>query len=31
MAPLTEKMLAEGTIDKWLFIRYNDPHSHLRV
>jgi thiopeptide-type bacteriocin biosynthesis protein len=31
IAPLTERLLAEGTIDKWFFIRYDDPHSHLRV
>ena len=31
LAPLTERLLAEGTIDKWFFIRYDDPHSHLRV
>lgn len=22
---------AEGLIEKWFFIRYNDPHSHLRI
>ncbi len=29
--PLTEKLKEEGIIDKWFFIRYNDPESHLRV
>jgi thiopeptide-type bacteriocin biosynthesis protein len=29
--PLVEKLLKENTIDKWFFIRYNDPHNHLRI
>jgi len=29
--PLVAQLLAEGIIDKWFFIRYNDPHHHLRV
>jgi thiopeptide-type bacteriocin biosynthesis protein len=29
--PLTESLLAAGLIDKWFFIRYNDPEPHLRV
>jgi len=31
IAPLTERLLAEGIIGKWFFIRYEDPHPHLRV
>ena len=29
--PLTQKLIRKGTIDKWFFIRYNDPESHLRI
>lgn len=29
--PLTEELLALGIIDKWFFIRYNDPEFHLRL
>ena len=27
---ITEKLVSEGTIDKWFFIRYADPDIHLR-
>lgn len=29
--PVTEKLLDEGVIDKWFFIRYSDPDKHIRV
>ncbi len=29
--PLTEELLQKGYIDKWFFIRYNDPAFHLRL
>jgi len=29
--PITEKLLKQKLIDKWFFIRYSDPDSHLRV
>jgi lantibiotic biosynthesis protein len=29
--PLSEKLLAASWIDKWFYIRYNDPDFHLRV
>ncbi|MCX6317708.1 MAG: lantibiotic dehydratase [Bacteroidetes bacterium] len=29
--PLAGTLIAEGLIDKWFFIRYNDPDFHLRV
>ncbi len=29
--PLIETLLKEKLIDKWFFIRYNDPHFHLRI
>ncbi|PSL50295.1 thiopeptide-type bacteriocin biosynthesis protein [Chitinophaga niastensis] len=29
--PLAEKALQENVIDKWFFIRFNDPEGHLRV
>lgn len=29
--PLTEQLSQEGRIDKWFFIRYNDPDFHLRL
>jgi lantibiotic biosynthesis protein len=29
--PLTEKLAQENKIDKWFFIRYNDPDFHLRL
>lgn len=29
--PVSEKLLEEGIIDSWFFIRYADPKLHLRV
>ena len=29
--PVAERLLADGIIDKWFFIRYADPKHHLRV
>lgn len=29
--PLTQKLLADEIIDKWFFIRFNDPDGHLRI
>lgn len=29
--PISDKLLEEGIIDSWFFIRYSDPHHHLRV
>jgi thiopeptide-type bacteriocin biosynthesis protein len=29
--PVTEKLLDQGIIDKWFFIRYSDPQLHLRL
>ncbi len=29
--PIADRMLKEGLIDKWFFIRYADPKQHLRV
>lgn len=29
--PAVEKLLSEGFIDKWFFIRYQDPGIHIRV
>jgi thiopeptide-type bacteriocin biosynthesis protein len=29
--PVTEELVAGGLIDKWFFIRYKDPDTHLRV
>jgi lantibiotic biosynthesis protein len=29
--PLSEALLQNGIVDKWFFIRYNDPDSHLRI
>lgn len=29
--PLTKELLGLGVIDKWFFIRYNDPEFHLRL
>lgn len=31
ITPLADELLEKGIIDKWFFIRYNDPHFHLRV
>ncbi len=29
--PLTERLRAEGVIEEWFFIRYQDPDPHLRL
>jgi len=29
--PVTSQLLQEGIIDKWFYIRYSDPHNHLRL
>lgn len=29
--PLSEALMASGLIDKWFFVRFDDPNSHLRV
>jgi thiopeptide-type bacteriocin biosynthesis protein len=29
--PFAQKMLKQQVIDKWFFIRYQDPHHHIRV
>ncbi len=29
--PVTEHLLADKLINQWFFIRYADPHSHLRL
>jgi len=29
--PVTESLINENIIDKWYFIRYNDPKPHLRL
>lgn len=29
--PLTAELMKNGQIDKWFFIRYNDPNFHLRI
>lgn len=29
--PLTRQLMQENIIDKWFFIRYNDPENHLRI
>jgi len=31
IAPITRELHEYGLIDKWFFIRYNDPEFHLRV
>lgn len=28
---LAEELLGEGLIDQWFFVRYRDPHPHVRV
>ncbi len=30
VAPVVEQAQAQGAIDRWFFIRYGDPHWHLR-
>jgi thiopeptide-type bacteriocin biosynthesis protein len=29
--PVVEKLMEEGVIDKWFFIRYTDPRHHIRI
>ena len=29
--PLATKLVAEKIIDKWFFVRYADPHNHVRL
>lgn len=31
IGPLAEQLIQSKQIDKWFFIRYHDPNSHLRV
>jgi len=31
VGPLAEELSAKDLIDKWFFIRYNDPEFHLRI
>ncbi|HJR46021.1 MAG TPA: lantibiotic dehydratase [Actinomycetota bacterium] len=31
MAPLVESFVASGTVTRWFFVRYSDPHWHLRL
>jgi thiopeptide-type bacteriocin biosynthesis protein len=31
VAPLVARAMESGAADRWFFIRYNDPQSHLRV
>ncbi|MBZ5504295.1 MAG: lantibiotic dehydratase [Acidobacteriia bacterium] len=31
VAPLVEELRAEGRMDGWFFVRYADPHWHLRL
>ena len=31
IAPVVSQLLLGGTVDKWFFIRYRDPHWHLRL
>jgi thiopeptide-type bacteriocin biosynthesis protein len=31
IAPLCYQLLKEGSIDKWFFVRYDDPEHHLRL
>jgi thiopeptide-type bacteriocin biosynthesis protein len=31
VAPVVTHSLSEGWIDRWFFVRYNDPDHHLRV
>ncbi|WP_167856826.1 lantibiotic dehydratase [Hymenobacter aquaticus] len=31
LRPFTEQLQQQGVISQWFFIRYNDPHHHLRV
>lgn len=29
--PFTKKLVKKGYIDKWFFVRYNDPNYHIRL
>ena len=29
--PLTEQLVAAGTVDQWFFLRYSDPEHHIRI
>lgn len=31
VAPLADELVAMGTIDRWFFVRYQDPFHHLRL
>jgi thiopeptide-type bacteriocin biosynthesis protein len=31
VAPVTREVQATGAVDSWFFIRYSDPHWHLRL
>jgi len=31
LAPLVRKAMASGCIFRWFFVRYADPHDHLRI
>ena len=31
IAPLVRKSLASGAISRWFFVRFSDPHLHLRI
>jgi thiopeptide-type bacteriocin biosynthesis protein len=31
IGPLVQKVLSAGEVDRWFFIRYSDPHLHLRL
>lgn len=31
LRPLAERLLADGALDSWFFVRYHDPAFHLRV
>lgn len=31
IAPVSKRLVAHGLIDKWFFIRYQDPEEHLRI
>ncbi|SDE43910.1 thiopeptide-type bacteriocin biosynthesis domain-containing protein [Dyadobacter soli] len=29
--PFADRLVAEGTVEKWFFIRYTDPDNHIRL
>jgi class I lanthipeptide synthase len=31
LGPVIRRLLAQGAIDRWFFVRYSDPEKHLRV